>query len=149
MNKRIVGIYDKIIDDISEKDYKIKMKKLLDKSFLETEELFQKLIRNNRLVYQYLYEENAFMITYFSYLLCKNKMQNMVEKIIIYISENDEFSSIKAMDKYNLKKGIERYRFYSSEVTFKINLLDMLIGNNIKFTKMYTRKEILRLREFI
>ena len=150
MNKRIVDRYKKIFNSIVVKQNDIRnITDLYNKSVFETQELFNKLVRSDYLAYNFLNEEQAFMIVYFSYLVCKKDMENIIYNIIEYISKNEEYSDIKNTDIWNFEKGIEQYQYYSDSYTFKRNLLNMIVENKIKFLKTYKIEEILNLRKFI
>jgi hypothetical protein len=149
MNKRIINRYKKILESITGQSKEHGATDLLNISVFETQELFSKLVRSDYLVYNFLNEEQAFMITYFSYLVCKNDMENIIQNIIEHINKNAEYFDIKVMDIRNFEKGMELYQYYPDSYTFKRNLLDMIIENKVKFLKTYKIQEILNLKKFI
>ena len=149
MNKRIIDRYKKTLESIAGRSEGYGAGALLDRSVFETQELFGKLVRSDYLVYNFLNEEQAFMITYFSYLVCKNDMENIIQNIIEHINKNVEYSDTKDTDIRNFEKGMEQYRYYPDSYTFKRNLLDMIIENKVKFLKTYEIQEILNLKKFI
>ena len=149
MNKRILDRYRKILNNTVEKSDMFYVKDLFNKSDFETQILFSKLVRYDYLNYNFLNEEQAFMMTYFSYLMCKRDMEEVMKDIAEYITGNEEYSDIKEMDIWNIKKGIEQYRYYPDNYTFKQNLLNMIFENKIKFLQTYKKEEIQNLKKFI
>ena len=149
MNKRILDRYRKILNNTVEKSDLPSVKDLFNKSDFETQTLFSRLVRYDYLNYNFLNEEQAFMMTYFSYLMCKRDMEEVIKGIIEYIIGNEEYSDIKEMDIWNIRKGIEQYRYYPDNYTFKQNLLNMMFENKIKFLQTYKKEEIQNLKKFI
>ena len=149
MNKRIIDRYKKTLESVAGQNKEYAATDLLNISVFETQELFGKLVRSDYLVYNFLNEEQAFMITYFSYLVCKNNMENIIQNIIEHINKNAEYSDTKVMDIRNFEKGMGQYQYYPDSYTFKRNLLDMIIENEVKFLKIYEIQEILNLKKFI
>ena len=149
MNKRMIDRYKKIISSIVKQEEVFNIINLFNKSTFETQELFNKLIRSDDLVYNFLNEEQAFMITYFSYLACKENMENIIHAIIDYISKNEEYSDIKDIDSWNFRKGMNQCQYYLDSCTFKRSLPDMMLESKLKFLKTYKIEEILNLKKFI